>query len=66
MAAFPPESLAQLDASGAPGAAVAGSPGTRPETKSSHTGVVWQRKNEVKALGLEPKTYGLKVRCSTN
>ncbi len=21
---------------------------------------------EVKALGLEPKTYGLKVRCSTN
>jgi hypothetical protein len=22
--------------------------------------------NEVKALGLEPRTYGLKVRCSTD
>ena len=24
------------------------------------------RKNEVRLLGLEPRTYGLKVRCSTD
>lgn len=37
-----------------------GQPGESTQT------IVTKDRNEVRVLGLEPKTYGLKVRCSTN